>query len=171
MRLQAFWSVTILSEGLVGHALPHIFVSPHLYPPVFFLILRSFGWHMQGFQMRFVKVPAILSTAPDRSCAIIRNRPRQNRETISIVKPQLIIIFPYFGWFVTFRCVCVTCQSQQKIASTAANKHLSWQHSPLESLWFVKFCEAKCFNWKTSMWSCSERMWCGVLSCETAALC
>jgi len=40
--------------------------------------------------MRFVKIPAILSTAPDLSCAIIRKQHRET-ETISIVKPQLII--------------------------------------------------------------------------------
>jgi len=41
--------------------------------------------------MRFVKIPAILSTAPHLSCVVIRKQHRENRETISIVKPQLII--------------------------------------------------------------------------------
>jgi len=42
--------------------------------------------------MRFVKIPAILSTAPvlDLSCVVIRKRHRKT-ETIRIVKPQLII--------------------------------------------------------------------------------
>jgi len=40
--------------------------------------------------MRFVKIPAILSTAPDLSFVEIRKQNRENRETISIVKPQLI---------------------------------------------------------------------------------
>ena len=65
--------------------------------------------------MRFVKVPVIafckntghfnLSTVPDLSCVVIRKRHRESREAISIVKPELIIR-PYFGWFITFRCVC-----------------------------------------------------------------
>jgi len=46
--------------------------------------------------MRFVKIPAILSTAPDLSCVLIRKRHRENRETISIIKRQLMIC-PYFG--------------------------------------------------------------------------
>jgi len=46
--------------------------------------------------MRFVKIPAILSTAPDLSYVVIRKWHMENRETISIVKPQLIIC-PYFG--------------------------------------------------------------------------
>ena len=77
--------------------------------------------------MRFVKIPAILSTAPDLSCVVIRKRQRENRETISIVKRQLIIC-PYFGWFVTFRCVCDVTIAP-KIASTAANK-LRWRICP-----------------------------------------
>jgi len=36
-----------------------------------------------------------LSTVPDLSCVKFRKRHRENRETISIVKPQLIIC-PYF---------------------------------------------------------------------------
>jgi len=36
--------------------------------------------------MRFVKIPADLSTAPDLSCVVIRKRHRENSETISIVK-------------------------------------------------------------------------------------
>jgi len=41
--------------------------------------------------MRSVKIPAILSTAPDLSCFVIRKQHRERREAISIVKPQLII--------------------------------------------------------------------------------
>ena len=37
-----------------------------------------------------------LSTVPDLSCVLIRKRHRENRETISLVKKQLIIC-PYFG--------------------------------------------------------------------------
>jgi len=77
--------------------------------------------------MRFVKIPAILSTAPDLSRVVIRKRQTENRETISIVKRQLIIC-PYFGWFVTFRCVC-DVKIAPKIASTAANK-LRWRNCP-----------------------------------------
>jgi len=36
--------------------------------------------------MRFVKIPAILSTVPDLSCVVFRKRQSENRETISIVK-------------------------------------------------------------------------------------
>jgi len=70
--------------------------------------------------MRFVKIPASMSTAPDLSCVIIRKRHRENRETISIVKPQLIIC-PYFSWLITFS-VCVWRDIAPGIASTAANK-------------------------------------------------
>jgi len=38
--------------------------------------------------MRFVKIPVILSTVPELNCVEIRERYRENRETISIVKPQ-----------------------------------------------------------------------------------
>ena len=101
--------------GWVGHAPPDFCLALRLSPPVFFLISRlcSFGWHMQGCQMCFVQIPAILSTAPDLSFVVIRKQHRET-ETISIVKPQLIIC-PYFGWFVTFRCVCVTWQSNQRL--------------------------------------------------------
>ena len=102
-------------------------LAPFCPPPVFFLILRSFGWHMQACQMRFVKIPAILSTAPDLSCVVIRKRHRENRETVSIVKPQLMIC-PYFGWLVAFRCVCDVTIAL-KLVSTAANK-LRWRICP-----------------------------------------
>jgi len=45
--------------------------------------------------MRFVKISAILSTAPDLSCFVIRKRHRKT-ETMSFVKSQLIIS-QYFG--------------------------------------------------------------------------
>jgi len=70
--------------------------------------------------MRFVKIPAILSTVPGLSCVVFRKRHRENRETISIVKPQLIICL-YFGWLITFWCVCDVTIAP-RIASTAANK-------------------------------------------------
>jgi len=68
-----------------------------------------------------------LSTVPDLSCVVFRKRHRENRETISIVKPQLIIC-PYFGWLITFRCVC-DVSIAPRIASTAANK-LWWKNCP-----------------------------------------
>ena len=63
--------------------------------------------------MRFVKMPAILSTAPDLSCVVIRKRRGENKETISIVKRQLLISriladSLHFG-------VCVTLQSHQRL--------------------------------------------------------
>jgi len=61
-----------------------------------------------------------MSTVLDLSCAVYRKRRRENRETISIVKSQLII-YPYFGWLVTFRCVCDVIIAP-RYASTAANK-------------------------------------------------
>jgi len=76
--------------------------------------------------MRCVKIPAILSAATDLSCVIIRKRHRESRETISIVKPQ--IIWLYFGWFVTFRCVHDVTIAP-RIATTAANK-LRWRNCP-----------------------------------------
>jgi len=35
---------------------------------------------MYGCQMRFVKIPAILSTATDLSCVVIRKQQRENRD-------------------------------------------------------------------------------------------
>ena len=65
----------------VSHA-PQIFAWPPFAPPVLFLISRlsSFGWHIQGCQMPFVKIPAILSTAPDLSCVVIRKQHREIRD-------------------------------------------------------------------------------------------
>jgi len=72
------------SKGGSGWAMvcPDFCLAPRLDPPVFFLISRlsSFGWHMQGCQMRFVKIPAILSTAPELRSIVIRKRHRENRD-------------------------------------------------------------------------------------------
>jgi len=71
-------TVAILRGGLGGPFPPRFLLGP----PGFFLISRlsSFGWHMQGCQMHFVKIPAILSTAPDLSCVLIRKQHRENRD-------------------------------------------------------------------------------------------
>ena len=83
----------------------------------------------------------ILATGPDLSCVVIHKRHRENRETISIVKPQKFS--PYFAWLITFRCMCDVIIAP-RIASKAANKfcwkNLSRQVSLLESLWFEKSC-------------------------------
>jgi len=83
------------SKGGPGWAMapPDFYSAPPFGPPSFFLIprLSSFGWHMQSCQMHFVKILAILSTAPDLSCVAIRKRHRENRETVSVVKPQSIV--------------------------------------------------------------------------------
>jgi len=63
--------------------------------------------------MRFVKILAILSTAPDLSCVVIRKRHRETRETISMVKPQLTIC-PILADSLHFG-VCVKCQSHQRL--------------------------------------------------------
>ena len=68
-----------------------------------------------------------LSSVPDLSCVVVRKRHGENRETISIVKPQLLIC-PYFGWVITFRCVCDGTIAP-RIASTAPNK-LCWKNCP-----------------------------------------
>ena len=55
--------------------------------------------------MRFVKIPVIVSTVPDLSFVVIGKWHRDNRETISIVMPQLPRVLTgslYFGV-----CVCV----------------------------------------------------------------
>jgi len=103
------------SKGEAGWAMarPRFLHGPPFGPPSFFLISRlsSFGWHMHGCQMRFVKIPAILSTAIDLSCVVIRNKHRENRD--NQYGQATINNLPYFGWFVTFPCVCVTWQSHQ----------------------------------------------------------
>jgi len=63
-----------------------------------------------------------LSTVPDLSCVVFRKRHRENRETISIVQPQLL---PVFGWLITFPCVSDE-NIAPRISSTAANK-LRWK--------------------------------------------
>ena len=80
---QCCHSVAILRGGAGWTMAPQIFAWPPIWTPtVFFLISRlsSFGWHMQGCQMRFVKIPAILSTAPDLSCVVIRKQHRENKD-------------------------------------------------------------------------------------------
>jgi len=59
---------------------------------------------MQGCQIRFVKKPAILSTAPNLSFVVIPKQHRKNRD--SIVKPQLMIC-PILADLLHFG-VCVT---------------------------------------------------------------
>jgi len=54
--------------------------------------------------MRYVIIPAILSTASDLSCVVIRKEHRENRDNQYCY--ATINNLPYFGWFVTFRCVC-----------------------------------------------------------------
>jgi len=73
--------VAILRGGL-GKPCPPRFLLVPLWPPQFFLVFRliSFGWHIHGCQMRSVKIPAILSTAPDLSCVVIRQQHRENRD-------------------------------------------------------------------------------------------
>ena len=67
--------------GLGGPQPPEFCLDP-VCPPSFFLISRlsSFGWHMQSCQMRCVKIPAILPTAPDLSSVVIRKQHRENRD-------------------------------------------------------------------------------------------
>jgi len=67
--------------------------------------------------MRFVKIPAILSTAPDQNSVVIRKRHRKNRETMSIVTPQFLPVF----WLARYISVCDVTIAP-RIASTAANK-------------------------------------------------
>ena len=75
-------SMAILRGGLNGPCPPSFLLGPPFGPSFFFLISRlsSFGWHIQGCQMRSVKIPAILSTAPDLSCVVIRTQHRENRD-------------------------------------------------------------------------------------------
>jgi len=71
--------------------------------------------------MRFVKIPAILPTVPDLSCDVVRKRHRENRATMSIVKPQLILPVFWLAHFITFGYVCDVAIAPTT-ASTAANK-------------------------------------------------
>jgi len=102
-------------------------VAPRLTPSFFLNFPFKFVWLTYArLPNVFLKIPAILSTAPDLSFVEIRKQHRKIA-TISIVKPQLIIC-PYFGWFVTFRCVC-DVTTAPTIASTAANE-LRWRNCP-----------------------------------------
>ena len=100
-------------RGPGGAMAPQSFAWLPVCPPRFFLIslLRSFGWHVQGCPMRFVKTPAILSTAPDLSCVVIRKRHRVNRDNMYCLAtintlPHILADSLHFG-------VCVTWQSHQ----------------------------------------------------------
>jgi len=78
--------------------------------------------------MRFVKIPTILPTGPDVTCVVFRKRHKEIRETMSIVKPQLIFPGLWLAHFITFRYVCDVAIAP-RIASTAANK-LLWRNCP-----------------------------------------
>jgi len=113
--------------------------SPRLASPVFFLISRlsSFGWHMQGCPMRFLKTPAILSTAPDLSCVAIRKRHRDNKDNqYCLVKISNLPVF----WLIRYISVCVWRDNRTKDCVNSSKqtslKKLSWQDSLQESLWF-----------------------------------
>ena len=120
-------------KGEVGQCFLHIPTLPRFLlgrpfgPPSFFLNFPfKFVWLTYvGLPNAFCK--NILSTALDLSSVAIRKRHRKNPETISIVKPQLII-FPYLRWFVTFRCVCDVTIAP-RIASTTENKN-RWRSCP-----------------------------------------
>ena len=112
---------------LVGPWLTQTFSWPHGWSPTFLLYFTfKFVWltYVKGCQMRFGKIPAILSTAPDLSYVVIRKPHRENRETISIVKPQLIIC-PILAYSLHFGMCDVTIAP--RIGSTAANK-LHWRN-------------------------------------------
>jgi len=117
-----------LVGGIPGVLRAEVWAKAGHGPPSFFLISRlsSFGWHMQGCQMRFVKIPAILSTAPDLRSIVIRKRHRENRDNQYC--QATINNLPYFGWFVAFRCVRDVTIAP-RIASTVANK-LRWRNYP-----------------------------------------
>jgi len=134
-------TVAILGGAWVSHGPARFLLRPPFVPPVFFLVSRlsSFGWHMQGCQMRFVKIPATLSTAPNLSCVVIRKQ--QRAETISIVKPQKII-WPILADSLHFG-VCVTWQPHQGLRQQQQinfAEETVWQDSLQEPLWFEKFC-------------------------------
>jgi len=61
-----------------------------------------------------------LSTVPDLSCVVFLMWHRDNRDTIIIVKSQLMFCL-YFGWLITFWCVR-DAKIAPRIWSTAANK-------------------------------------------------
>ena len=119
------------------------FLAPSLALSVFFLISRlsSFGWHMQDCQMRFVKIPVILSTAPDLSYVIIHKRYRENRDNqYCWATVNTLSVF----WLIRYISVCARrdnrtkdCVNSRKLTSL---KKLSWQDSLQQSLWFEKFC-------------------------------
>jgi len=66
-----------------------------------------------------------LSTVPDLSRVIFRKWHRENREKINIVKPKLIF-WLYFGWLITFQCVC-DAKITRRFLSTAGKK-LHWKN-------------------------------------------
>jgi len=69
--------------------------------------------------MRFVKTPAILSTAPDLSCVVIRKQNRENRDNQDCYATLIIALF----WMIRYISVCVCDVTiATSIASTAANK-------------------------------------------------
>ena len=106
------------SKGGLGGPCPPQFFA---WPPSLFL-----NFPFQGCQMRFVNIPAILSTATDLSCVVIRKQHRENKDNQYCYATINNLL--YFGWFVTFRCACGVIIAP-RIASTAANK-LRWRNYP-----------------------------------------
>jgi len=77
--------------------------------------------------MRFVKIPTILSTAPDLSCVVIRKRHRK-AETISLEATiNNLAVF----WLAHYTSVCDVSIAPRKVL-TSANK-LRWRSCPDKS--------------------------------------
>jgi len=82
--VRSIWGypVAILREGLGGPSPPRFLLGPPLGSPSFFLNFPfKFVWlTYAGLPNVFCKIPAILSTAPDLSCVVIRKQHRENRD-------------------------------------------------------------------------------------------
>ena len=91
--------------GLGGPWPPQIFAWPPVWPPHFFP-----NFPLKFFWLTYARLPNVffkntghfVNSARSALSKFVSSTGKT--ETISIVKPQLII-FPYFGWFVTFQCV------------------------------------------------------------------
>ena len=78
MLSSALRAVAILRGGLGGPWPPSFLLGPPFGPPSFFL---NFPFKFVWLTHTGLPIPAILSTAPDLSCVVIRKQHRENRDS------------------------------------------------------------------------------------------
>jgi len=101
--------------------------------------------------MRFVKIPGILSTAPDLICVVIRKRHRENAETISLFTWH-ISMWPNCGfWSIVAFIFWVTLKSVAILSVTQKIESHNRPKNTIRPQWNVPCKKAKwvllSYNW------------------------